>query len=231
MALIVKIASTLVAVGTASAGAIYFGTDWFKKDPKSVKSSIASLIQKSNPEKRLLTSSEQPSDKAWKDAWAKYRNQNKESNPWGIASWTRVDSNVQGDINAPSDFISKCISQNSSEVLNSEDPLYKEVLDYCTRDTLIKDLISTSKRLLVNSGSTDSEAWNTAWKAYKDKNTNNQQNKDKWTLSDWNQKYGESSAPDSFKNKCIEKSSANAYSGSSLVEDYELVSEWCTTNA
>ncbi|CBY92288.1 hypothetical protein HF1_02800 [Mycoplasma haemofelis str. Langford 1] len=225
-----KIASAIAAASTASAGGIYFGTDLLKKSSKEVKSTIASLIQKSNPEKRLLTSSTQPSDKAWKDAWAKYRNQNKESNSWGISSWTKTNSDVQGDADAPNDFISKCASQSSLEVLNTDDSAYKEVLSYCTRDTLIKDLISGSKRLLVNSGNEDSEAWNTAWKAYKAKNTGNQQAQDKWALGDWNSQSSQGTAPTTFKQKCVDKSSSNAYSQSSLVEDYELVLEWCTTN-
>ncbi|AEG72600.1 hypothetical protein MHF_0321 [Mycoplasma haemofelis Ohio2] len=90
--------------------------------------------------------------------------------------------------------------------------------------------MSGSKRLLVNSGNEDSAAWNKAWEAYKAKNTGNQQAQDKWALGNLNSQSNENTVPSSFKQKCVEKSSSNAYSQSSLVEDYELVLEWCTTN-
>ncbi|CBY92285.1 hypothetical protein HF1_02770 [Mycoplasma haemofelis str. Langford 1] len=214
-----SLASCSVVGGGVLAGSKYFGKETEKKP-------ITTLLKEKNPEKRLIAQSSTGSEAEWKEAWKSYLTSG--SNVWSIEEGTKQPN---GTDNAPTSFIQKCMENSEVKVENEQDTTYFQVLSYCTRDTLIKDLISGTKRLLVNSSDQDTEGWSASWSAYKSKNTNNQSGKDKWALDDWSQKHSESNVPESFKQKCGDKSSGKAYSQKSLVEDYSLVLEWCTTNS
>ncbi|AEG72609.1 hypothetical protein MHF_0330 [Mycoplasma haemofelis Ohio2] len=220
--------TTKVALGSLAScsvvgGGILMGSNFFGKDQE--KTSLSSLMKTKNPEKRLISRSVSGSDATWKAAWKRYLDSN--SNVWALTIGT---AKKDGNDEAPAAFLNKCAENSDALIENERDPLYSQVLSYCTRDTLIKDLISESgsRRFLDGTSGKDTAEWKAAWEAYKSKNTNKEDKQDKWSLSDWKDKHSQGEALDSFKNKCTEKSSINAYSQSSLVEDYGLVLDWCT---
>nr|WP_014272173.1 hypothetical protein [Mycoplasma haemocanis] len=219
-----KLVASSLASCSVAVGGLLVGSQYLWKNPE--KKSISSLLKEKNPEKRLIEKSSTGSESEWKAAWKNYLTSG--GNIWSIDGG---DKQPNGTDNAPSDFIQKCLDKSNISVDNEQDTIYSQVLNYCTRDTLIKDLIFGSKRILVNASDKDTSEWNASWALYKSKNTNTSKNGDKWALDDWDKKHSESNAPDSFKKKCVDKSTNKAYSQKSLVEDYSLVSEWCTTNA
>ncbi|AEW45118.1 hypothetical protein MHC_01260 [Mycoplasma haemocanis str. Illinois] len=220
-----KLALGSLVGGSAIGGGIFAGSKYFLKGVE--KSSLFSLLKAKNPEKRLISKTISNSDPTWKAAWKNYLLSN--SNSWSL--------NVEGakkdgtDV-PPSDFINRCYEKSEGMVEDEKDPLYSQFLNYCTRDTLIKDLVldSASKRFLDKTSGKDTSEWKSSWDSYKSKNADKTTGKDKWALTDWQEKHGQNDAPDSFKNKCTEKASVSAYSGSLLVEDYERVLDWCTAN-
>ncbi|AEW45840.1 hypothetical protein MHC_04920 [Mycoplasma haemocanis str. Illinois] len=102
---------------------------WCTKDNRVTASSFLS-----SDNKELLTSSTNKSDGTWKAAWDAYRNtyKNTNSNPWGIKEW---DSKKNSDgQDAPDDFISRCDAESKALILNKEDPVYKNLVKYCTKE-------------------------------------------------------------------------------------------------
>ncbi|AEW45121.1 hypothetical protein MHC_01275 [Mycoplasma haemocanis str. Illinois] len=193
----------LVAGATVTTGTIYFGTDLFRGEQKIEKKTISTLLRDLNPDKRLLTSDIEASNQVWKDAWANYRNNNKESNPWGIKTWSKVTQSVQSGDNAPDDFVSKCVYQGNLRVSNGSDSLYENALKYCTRDTLVEDLVKESGRSLREKGDGKSSEWKALWTKYREANKNKGVGQDEWKISDntWSS-VTEEDAPEKFRNKC-----------------------------
>ncbi|CBY92253.1 hypothetical protein HF1_02450 [Mycoplasma haemofelis str. Langford 1] len=226
--LLAKSAAGVLGLGTATAGAVYFGRDLVGGEDK-VKTPIKELIKTANPHKRLIEGST-VSDPHWKEVWKEYRNANlnKGVDFWNIQGWQKPTGNVTNSDDASSHFISACSSKLNEEVESSKDPLYLQVISYCTRDALISDLIKekgNGKTLLSKEGN-DSEAWKAVWTSYKTGNTNKAKGQDKWGLSDWDTKNNDVSAPDSFKDKCKEKSEKKTVDSSE--DDYKEVLDWCT---
>ncbi|CBY92300.1 hypothetical protein HF1_02920 [Mycoplasma haemofelis str. Langford 1] len=220
-----KVTLGLSTGATATAGAVYFGTDLFKEEIS--KRTISSLLREKNPEKRLIIAAP-PSDKAWKDAWANYRNENKDSNPWGIKTWSKITQDVQSGDNAPDDFVSKCATQTILEVPNEKDSLYVEVLKYCTRNTVVSDLIAenTSKKLLNGTGDQDSGGWAAAWEVYRTQNKASSKTKDTWEFSDWDSKKDKTELPTDYKTKCTSQANVPAFTLDN--KNYKNVLAWCT---
>ncbi|AEG72612.1 hypothetical protein MHF_0333 [Mycoplasma haemofelis Ohio2] len=218
VALLGKAIVGLMAGATATAGAVYFGTDLFKEEIS--KRTISSLLREKNPERRLLTSSIETSDQAWKDAWAQYRNKNKESNPWGLKNLSKITQDVP-----PDDFVSKCSFKSGLEISDDSDPLYREVLSYCTRDTLVSDLIVENNRTLLTSTS-PSEDWQKAWEVYRTNNADKTQGKDAWQLTEWDSKKNGNTHTSDYQTKCAEKAKVKAFDLNSEV--YKRVLAWCT---
>ncbi|CBY92299.1 hypothetical protein HF1_02910 [Mycoplasma haemofelis str. Langford 1] len=227
-----KAASTFAAAGTAAAGGVYFGTDIFKEKNTVTKRTIASLLREKHPQKRLI-SSDSISDPDWRKAYKLYREENKDrdkgQDTWKLDSWTRP-SEVSQEVDATSEFISKCNSSKLLEVSGELDSLYQQVLKYCTRDTLVKDLISESsgKRLLSSSEGQDAEAWSKVWDAYKTQNNVDGKGKDVWEFSDWSEKKSGTDLPKDFKTKCDEKAKLPTFTLEN--ENYRNVLSWCTTD-
>ncbi|CBY92291.1 hypothetical protein HF1_02830 [Mycoplasma haemofelis str. Langford 1] len=221
-----KLALGSLAGGSAIGGGILVGSKYLGEDSK--KSVLSALLKEKNPEKRFISKDDSSSGAFWKAAWKNYLTSS--SNSWSLnIEGVKKD----GTDTPPSSFVDKCVEKSGELVENEKDPLYSQVLSYCTRDTLIKDLVTenASKRFLDVASGKDTSQWKTSWDSYKSKNENKTTRKDKWNLTDWQEKQGQNDVPESFKSKCTEKSSINAYSGSSLVEDYGFVLDWCTTNA
>ncbi|CBY92269.1 hypothetical protein HF1_02610 [Mycoplasma haemofelis str. Langford 1] len=227
--LLAKSALGVAGLGTATAGTVYFGRDLIGGESRKEKTSIRKLIQSSNPHKRLI-SGNNASDQNWKDAWKRYRegHLNKDSDSWNLEGWTRPTGSIGNSDNASTHFISACSSKADIEVENDKDPLYVQVVSYCTRDALISDLIKerNPNKSLLSSESGDEGQWKTVWTSYKDSNPNKEQNGDKWKLSDWNGKQGEDGAPQSFKDECKKRSGTKTVEARS--DDYSDTLKWCT---
>ncbi|AEW45127.1 hypothetical protein MHC_01305 [Mycoplasma haemocanis str. Illinois] len=220
-----KVVSATAVIGTAVTGGIYLGTDFFKDK----KVEIAVLLKTSHPNKRLITS-KSVSDDSWKKAYKAYREANKDKikDIWNLKDWTKPSATVD-ETNATDDFISKCNSNSKLEVDGSSDPLYEQVLAYCTRDTLVSDLISEygkGKRLLSKDGSDQEDAWKAAWNIYKTQNKDKEENQDPWKLSEWKNKKSGNELPNDYKDKCVEYSQKPAYQLEN--ENYKNVLDWCT---
>ncbi|AEG72564.1 hypothetical protein MHF_0282 [Mycoplasma haemofelis Ohio2] len=232
MSTLLKGSLGLLGAGSATtAGAIYLGTDIFKsKEDKKV--SISKLLKTSNPEKRLITSS-QASDGDWKEAWKNYRVANKgkklNEDEWKLSGWvTPQDGNITNTENASDSFMNTCSINKDKEVSGTDDPLYKAVLVYCTRSTLVSDLISDNypNKKILTSANNDDAGWKEAWTQYKTDNSGKStQNSDAWQLAGW-----PTSTPDtvleSFKTKCGEKVKVATFKTDN--EDYTNAVKWCT---
>ncbi|AEW45094.1 hypothetical protein MHC_01140 [Mycoplasma haemocanis str. Illinois] len=228
LSLLVKSFLGMVGLGTAATGAIYFGTDLISRNSRKEMTPIRKLMQSFSPHKRLI-SGDNVSDQHWKDAWKRYRDGhlNKDSDSWNLEGWTRPTGSIGNSDNAPIHFIRACSLKADVEVENDRDPLYMQVINYCTRDTLISDLIKEKnpvKSLLSSSG--DTSQWKTVWNDYKNTNPNKEQNGDKWKLSDWSTQKEAADAPQSFKDECLKKSGTKTLEAQS--DDYLDTLKWCT---
>ncbi|AEG72615.1 hypothetical protein MHF_0336 [Mycoplasma haemofelis Ohio2] len=98
-----------------------------------------------------------------------------------------VTLTVSENGNAPVPFMEKCEALFKEKVV-VDDEKYDQVLEYCTRDTLVSDFAWTSGKQLAGDGD-----WNGLWKKY-------------FESSDdfWNLKSGQSatSMNNNFKTKC-----------------------------
>ncbi|AEG72596.1 hypothetical protein MHF_0317 [Mycoplasma haemofelis Ohio2] len=222
-----KAASAVAAASTASAGGIYFGTDLLKS-----KKTITDLIREKNPNKRLITSTT-VSDDAWKKAYKAYREENKEKergqDSWKLSDWAKPNGDIQ-EVNTTAEFINKCKSNSGLEASKDNDLLYQQVLKYCTRATLVSDLIAENnkgRRLLKSSGQGDDNGWQTVWSTYKQHNSG--KTNDTWSLTDWSGKKGGNELPTNYKTTCDTKSSEEAFKTDD--EKYLNVLNWCTVPA
>ncbi|AEW45113.1 hypothetical protein MHC_01235 [Mycoplasma haemocanis str. Illinois] len=220
----IKITSAVV-VGATSAGGVYFGTDLFKSSNTPRKETIVSLLKSANPERRLITATDL-SDSHWKTTWKLYRERSKnvEKDIWGLNGWSKPVGDVQLE-NTIQSFIDSCSSKKDLDVFDVNDDLYKQVLDFCTRETLVKDLVSETLGKTSLVGVEDSEGWNNAWKSYKDSH-NGKSGKDTWELTDWEQEKSKTGAPQTFKDECKKK--LETKTGDKKHVDYANFIGWCT---
>ncbi|AEW45081.1 hypothetical protein MHC_01075 [Mycoplasma haemocanis str. Illinois] len=219
-----KIATVVLSGGTVTAGAVYLGKGLIG-NKTSVKTPIKELIKTVSPHKRLIEGSA-ITDPLWKEAWKEYRNAhlNKDSDSWNINGWEKPTGVISNSTDASSHFISACSSKLDEEVESSADPLYSQVVSYCTRDALVSDLIKERNPNKSPLSNADGDKWKTPWEAYKVFNSS--KNEDKWKLSDWTQKKGDSNVPETFKQKCKEKLETKTVEAKD--EDYEDTLNWCT---
>ncbi|AEW45093.1 hypothetical protein MHC_01135 [Mycoplasma haemocanis str. Illinois] len=212
-----KLASGVLVGGTLAAG----GSFLYKGTSNSKTYSIKDLLASKNPEKRLISSSYNDSSVEWKAVWKAYKDtyQNKDGNPFSLTS-----VQFTSDTNVPSEFINSCESWFMKQVVDDKDERYKTVLSYCTRDTLVKDLILESNRKLVSDSGGN---WNEIWKDYRKVNEGKEKGKDTWQLTDWETKKDQdSSVSEDLPKKCKEK--LEGKSGGSSVNDYQDVVNWCS---
>ncbi|AEW45075.1 hypothetical protein MHC_01045 [Mycoplasma haemocanis str. Illinois] len=201
ISLLSKSITGVLGLGTATVGAVYFGRDLIGN---KAKISIEELIDTSNPDKRFISAS---SDTYWREAWKAYIEDNKsnEKDVWNVAGWTS-GTTVTNNENAPSEFIQACDNKRSQKVLDKNDSLYSQVVKYCTRDTVVRDLINETegRSLLVKNGdfATDSH-WRAAWKLYRDDNPDGS---DKWNISNYTSIKSQENAQEAFAKMCEEKS-------------------------
>ncbi|CBY92292.1 hypothetical protein HF1_02840 [Mycoplasma haemofelis str. Langford 1] len=223
--LLPKVALGLGAASATAAGAAYAGGAFSPSGEL-----ISKLIKTANPDKREITSTS-GEDTNWKEAWKRYRQDNKSKNTgedvWKLKDWQKPEAGtINNDVAAPTSFIDECKSRLSKKVSGTESDLYKEVLKYCVRDTLVSDLVSetTGKTSLVDVE--DSTNWDRVWNLYKTHNNGKENGQDTWALNDWKQEKEKPNAPQSFKTACKNKLATKT--GDKSHPDYLNFLSWCT---
>ncbi|AEW45131.1 hypothetical protein MHC_01325 [Mycoplasma haemocanis str. Illinois] len=230
MTTLVKSISLVALAGTGATVGVYFGTDLFMVEKEKVKRiSIFSLMRNVNPEKRLITVTA-VGDVDWKSSYKIYREQNKnnEKDIWNLKGWSKsLDTTTL--IDATSEFLSACDANSKVEVSGKEDPLYKQVLDYCTRNTLVSDLIkeqNKGKNLLDTSGTGQEEGWKAAWGVYRVHNKDKGGGQNPWGIGNWETEKEKEDLPGDYKSKCAEHAKQPAHTLDD--ENYKNVLAWCT---
>ncbi|CBY93241.1 hypothetical protein HF1_12330 [Mycoplasma haemofelis str. Langford 1] len=191
---------------------------------------VSTLLKNKNPEKRLISSKE-VGDASWKKAWEIYRKDNKNASKgkdtFQLSDWTgSISTNITDSDNATQSFLNACSSHSSKKTL-FDSQLYKDVLKYCTRDTLISDLVSDLGKTALSKSSknADSAEWKGAWERYRAINKNLQE--DIWKLSEFSSKkdQDDQSALEDLRTKC--ETHLNSKEISNKVFLGQVV-DWCT---
>ncbi|AEW45115.1 hypothetical protein MHC_01245 [Mycoplasma haemocanis str. Illinois] len=149
----------------------------------SIPQPISLLLEKNRPDKRLLFKERGSGDADWKSAWQRYVSTYSGSgkNPFAV-DLTSANGNV------PDEFMAGCEALFKEKVLSSEDDKYEQVLEYCTRDTLVSDFTWEAGKQLADDGQLQE-----LWKKYYANSD------DFWNLK---KNQGENSMPQDFKTKC-----------------------------
>ncbi|CBY93127.1 hypothetical protein HF1_11190 [Mycoplasma haemofelis str. Langford 1] len=216
------------AAGAASGtGALAFGI--YKLSPSKELKTISSLL---DSKKRKLIKSQNGSEEAWKTAWQEYRKNfnNSNTNPFSL-TLAKGTSSVASE-NATQEFMEACEAQGTKKVKDTESKDYQLFLKYCTRDTLMSDLVleNSKRKALVKKDSESEDAnWKAAWAEYKKENTNTANQMDHWKLTDWSTKNSGDKAPVSFMDRC-DKELKRAYHDTEG-DDYKKVISWCTESS
>ncbi|AEW45156.1 hypothetical protein MHC_01450 [Mycoplasma haemocanis str. Illinois] len=231
MTSLTKVALGFSAAGTTTAGALYMGGIFKGKGEKPVKTSISKLLKEFNPKKRLIEPSAKTNDTVWKSAWKSYRAKNKDSkvgeDTWNLREWTdRAKGTEINEEEAPTYFVQACSSHGEQQVEGVNDDLYKEVLEFCTRDASVKDWILDSGKKILGDG--DNEGWKATWKLYREENKEVVKGNDAWHLKDWDPKTStDENVPEEFKKKCTEKLDLKS-SDNNFESEYSRALDWCT---
>ncbi|CBY92294.1 hypothetical protein HF1_02860 [Mycoplasma haemofelis str. Langford 1] len=196
-----KAALGVGAASATAAGAAYASGVFSPSDEK--KELISKLIKTTNPDKRIIIASS-GDDPHWKEAWKRYREDNSpDSDVWKLKNWNKSSTPVTSSETALSNFMSECASRLSLEISGVESNLYKEVLKYCTRDTLVEDWVKESGKSLRVKGDGKSQEWKDLWTKYRTANKDKDQGKDEWGIfkKKWTDITTED-APSEFRDKC-----------------------------
>ncbi|AEW45076.1 hypothetical protein MHC_01050 [Mycoplasma haemocanis str. Illinois] len=216
-----KLSAGLLGVGTVAAGGVLV----YKGLSKPLTYSIKDLLAVENPEKRLISKSSDGSSAEWKEAWKLYLSSYKKDgkNPFFLSK-DKPNTEPDGKENAPAEFMNKCEEFSRDMVVDKKDNRYQNVLDYCTRNTLIQDLIQELGRTLLKESGDD---WSVGWESYRKANAGRQQSQDIWKLSDWSNAQNSSSpVSEDFKKKCKDKLESSV--GAKVDDDYQNVVNWCS---
>ncbi|CBY93161.1 hypothetical protein HF1_11530 [Mycoplasma haemofelis str. Langford 1] len=203
--------SLLAAGATATAGVGAFAA----KGLLPHKELISSLISK-DPSKRVIGSEEQ---EYWKKAWEKYKGSGKDV--WKLGT-------LNGE--SPSEFKNECKNKLNSEVSDQNSSEYKDFLLYCSRDTLVSDLIreNNPNKELITSTEVTAQEWVDNWKRYLADSRTDKQGKDSILgLSDWSSVHStDTKAPATLISKCSESFKTPFYDVRGAL--YLNVLEFCT---
>ncbi|AEG73444.1 hypothetical protein MHF_1204 [Mycoplasma haemofelis Ohio2] len=186
---------------------------------KPVTHSFRDLMLSKHRGRRLISGNANSSH--WLSGWKIYL-ESKENNPWNLSSWSPNNTWFE---NVPSDFMKACEDNSERDMSGANDPLYDQVIKYCTRNTTVLDLIdenASGRELMAKVTGLSDTHWNAALRSYKDELEKTKS--DVWGLK----KDGQSSeiTMDAFMDKCLEESSAEAWDISSPT--YTRVLSWCT---
>ncbi|AEW45827.1 hypothetical protein MHC_04855 [Mycoplasma haemocanis str. Illinois] len=201
-----SISLTKVAIGLGSvsgvAGLGYLSSSYLIP-AKDKKVSIFKLFKEQG--RTLLTKGE--NIEQWNSRWKSYVEGGK--NIWNLKDYESTKANTT---TASESFIDKCISNSQIEVSGMEDPLYQQVVEHCSKEFKISELVNRNSGFtaLSTDGSSDEEAWKSAWQSYLDDNANS----NPWELSksNWDSvKANRTSLPSDFKSKCKSKADETAF--------------------
>ncbi|AEG73441.1 hypothetical protein MHF_1201 [Mycoplasma haemofelis Ohio2] len=217
----IGVAGASSGAGLAALGAYKFGSSEELK-------TISSLLSSKNKDKRKLVKSTDGAEDSWKKAWKAYRENFNSTgkDPFSLSLIKRT-SPVNLD-NATQAFMGACETQETKKVKDSKSEDYQLFLQYCTRDTLMSDLVKESgRKALVKSNTESSDAkWVKVWDEYKKYNTVKTAQSDHWKLDDWDNKNSSSTVPVSFMNKCDSELNRVYYDANG--DDFKKVMGWCT---
>ncbi|CBY92369.1 hypothetical protein HF1_03610 [Mycoplasma haemofelis str. Langford 1] len=226
----IKLLGAIGSAGTVAAGG---GMYLALKD----KTTPISELFKQEKGRVLMTDD---SDAKWDAAWELYRNDHKvegsttykDVDKWGISNW----KDKKGESKAFKEFKDECSKRSKAQVTDTNKQEYLDVKKYCSRPKKVSELLSEDKSLTLLKKGEDAEAWNASWSKYKEaqvvsKNNNNVTYKttDTWSMSIWNSKKTDTTAPDDYKDECGKK--ADSYIvPENLTEDetFKQVRSWCT---
>ncbi|CBY93114.1 hypothetical protein HF1_11060 [Mycoplasma haemofelis str. Langford 1] len=218
------------AIGLGTAGGVASSAAGINYLITSKGFSISELVKSKSPNKRKLIKSSNGSEDAWQKSWKAYREEfnNSNKNPFSLV----LTKGTVTSTNATQEFMSACETWESRNVKSTEDEDYKVFLKYCTRNTLMSDLVSENpRRKALTKSDTESNAqgWKDAWADYKKKNPYVQDRKGVWDLSDWSTKHNQDNAPVTFMTRCDTELKREYYDIEG--EDYNRVISWCTENS
>ncbi|AEG73470.1 hypothetical protein MHF_1232 [Mycoplasma haemofelis Ohio2] len=190
---------------------------------------ISELIRTKNPDKRLITS-QSLEDADWKKSWEAYRKVNKDApkgkDTFQLPDWSgSISGAIGAGDNAIKGLLDACASKSNQKAL-PDSQLYKDVLAYCTRGTLISDLIKDSgKTALSKNSAVDAKEWKDAWERYR--LANKSSGTDAWSVSTFStvKENANQSPPEDFRTKCETHLKSTDISNSELLE---RVKDWCT---
>ncbi|AEG72573.1 hypothetical protein MHF_0291 [Mycoplasma haemofelis Ohio2] len=203
-----KVATGTLVGGTTAAGGLYFHKGTSKPQTHLIKD----LLATKHPQKRLISKSTDGSEAAWRAVWKSYREayKDRKSNPFSLTS---SQLKVEGaEVNAPSEFRDGCKSISLEKVVDESDERYQAILSYCTRATLVSDLISeTAGKTLLQKGNdfASNQDWKAVWDPYKEANKGLDQ--DAWNIGNWSSNKDSTNVPEAFVTKCEEKSKVEEY--------------------
>ncbi|AEW45771.1 hypothetical protein MHC_04575 [Mycoplasma haemocanis str. Illinois] len=195
------------ATATTGMGILAFKGFSFSKDEKS----ISSLLSK-DPSKRAIDITEID---YWKTAWASYKVSNKDF--WNLGNGQDV----------PEGFKTACRDKLESKVSGVDSEDYQNFLSYCSRDTLISDLIKDSKLVPLSKTEADNtDGWKKAWESYIDANKEKLNNDDAWKVNNFKtEKDKKDKALADFRDKCETNLGSKDISNTAL---FDQVKKWCT---
>ncbi|AEW45794.1 hypothetical protein MHC_04690 [Mycoplasma haemocanis str. Illinois] len=207
---------TFLVAGTTATAGLGIAASKGLFSSKGKKESISSLLSK-NPSNRVIGVSEEDN---WKKSWKSYKESNKDF--WKLG-------NLVGE--SPDAFKSKCKERLDLKVSGVDSEEYQNFLKYCSRKTLVSDLIgerNPNKEIITTDTATD-QSWVASWGSYIDDSRNKQSSggTNIWNLSDWGTTYSQKNqVPASFIAKC--KSNVSSPSHDILDPLYLDTLKFCT---
>ncbi|CBY93207.1 hypothetical protein HF1_11990 [Mycoplasma haemofelis str. Langford 1] len=131
--LVKPLAFTALAGASGTGG--YFGSKLLTsknshvQESKKKPVSVAELLSK-HTTKQLLDKSLTKTHSDWTTAWSNYKTKNNDSDPLKIGNWSTKKTQAE----VPEEFLNRCDEESKKEVLDTSDPIYVNVLNWCTKD-------------------------------------------------------------------------------------------------
>ncbi|AEW45791.1 hypothetical protein MHC_04675 [Mycoplasma haemocanis str. Illinois] len=200
----------LIAGATSTVGIGVFSINGFRSTKENTRT-ISSFLSE-NPTKRAISIGE---DSDWNKAWTAYKGSGKDI--WKLGSGSSV----------PVEFKNTCKKEFESKVSGTDSEGYKNFISYCTRDTLIFDLLKDSGEVpLSKTEEATSEGWKKAWESYIEANQNKPDGQDDWKINNFkSEKSNKDKALDAFRDVCESNLGSKEIFKDILLDQ---VKKWCT---
>ncbi|CBY93239.1 hypothetical protein HF1_12310 [Mycoplasma haemofelis str. Langford 1] len=185
-----KFGSAALVGGTAAAGMASAAAGYYAFSPSDKEERVISSLLSEDPSRRAIADNED-----WSSAWSKYKASNKDV--WDLKN---------SDAEVPEVFKTACKNRLESKVSGRDSEGYRDFVSYCTRDTLVSDLIKDRGKELLDKSKGGSDAgWIKVWKDYisDDRNKSKAKDGDIWKLTGWETENSKNDkAPDVFMTAC-----------------------------